>query len=104
MSDLLELLLNVALEVLGAGLEEWAGWRFYVPLLSSIAIAGLMGWWMSAPGMLCGIVIGAGVVAGIVWEVMGAQSAKAACRAQRGRRGMAECKGQGGKRQGGFQI
>ncbi len=74
MSELLELVLNLVLDVASVYLEDWAGWRFYVPLLASLGIFGLINW-LAPEGSLGALaswpVVLVGIGAGIVGEVCG---------------------------------
>jgi hypothetical protein len=72
MWDLLEGLLEPGLDILSL-FELGTAWRFFLPLLSSLAIVGLVHW-RSANGIPAAlwipIVLG-GIVIGTIWQVRG---------------------------------
>ncbi len=72
MSHLLEFLLSGVLD-LGLGLlEGWAGWRFFLPVLTSAALVGLICWWVSnnqVRTVLSAPLLLAGVLTGLIWQV-----------------------------------
>ncbi|HYG35322.1 MAG TPA: hypothetical protein VEC99_11085 [Clostridia bacterium] len=74
MADLLEFILNVVLEFLCWGMELWAGWRFFLPFLSSVAIVGLICWLVSNNAIRAVLslpVLLAGLLWGIIWQIHG---------------------------------
>jgi hypothetical protein len=76
-SELFEFLLNIVLEFVWDGLDAWAGWRFFLPVLSSLAIVGLIDGVVSNSGARIGLsapVLLVGVSVGIFWQVRGDQS------------------------------
>jgi hypothetical protein len=75
MSDLLEFLLNVVLEILCGYLDFAENWRFYVPLLGSFAVVALIMWRVTDSGAEFALsvpVVATGIVAGLAWEIKGA--------------------------------
>jgi hypothetical protein len=69
MSEVLEWLLNLALECVVDTLQSCLGWRFFTPLLVSIATTV----WLSCSGRgrFCGLAFFAGAVFGFTWEWWG---------------------------------
>lgn len=72
MSDLLEFLLNVVVDVFSCGAEDWAGWRFFLCFFGSLGIAIVMDWLVSNNGareVLSAAVACVGTVGGFIWEM-----------------------------------
>ena len=79
MSELIELVLNLVLELVldlaSVFLEDWGGWRFYLPVLASVGISVLVSWLVPdgspGAGLASSFIVVVGVGTGIVWEVGG---------------------------------
>ena len=73
MSDLLELLLQLLLEVLCDWAGAWATWRFYLCLIVSIALAVSILCLCTncdAASIYSGFIICAGVLGGVAWDAL----------------------------------
>ncbi len=72
MSELLEFALSCLLDLICSLLEGWVGWRFFVSLLGSIAVVGLLAligseWHGCTLASLLALALGC--AAGIAWEL-----------------------------------
>jgi hypothetical protein len=72
MSDLIELVLNCLLELVLNTVEAWASWRFFVPFLGSIGVLVALAFHgaSSECSLRTTLILAAGVIAGILWEIM----------------------------------
>ena len=71
MSEFLELLLQLVLEVLCEGLDWCESWRFFVPLFSAIIIVGAISLTsLSTPFKLLSSIVAllVGVGTGMIWQ------------------------------------
>jgi len=72
-SDFLELLLQLLIEVLCDWAGAWATWRFYLCFTVSIALATALLWRCSscdAASLYSGFIICAGVLGGVAWDAL----------------------------------
>jgi hypothetical protein len=72
MSELIEFLLEFMLEVLLNSLDLWAGWRFLLPLVTSLGMVGLICWTVSNSTVRLALsvpVVLVGALAGLVWQI-----------------------------------
>lgn len=72
-SDFLELLLQLLLEVVSDWAGAWATWRFYLCLTVSIALAVSTLWLCKdcdAASIYSGFVICVGVLGGVAWDAL----------------------------------
>jgi hypothetical protein len=72
MSDLLEFLLNLVVDILSCGAENWAGWRFFLCFFGSLAVAMLIDFFVSSSGaqaVLSAVVTFLGAAGGFIWEM-----------------------------------
>lgn len=75
MSDLLEFLLNLVVDILSCAAEDWAGWRFFLCFFCSLAIAMMLDFVVSNNGareVLSAAVTFLGAVSGFIWEMQSA--------------------------------
>jgi hypothetical protein len=71
MPELLEVLLNAVVELIGCTAETLVGWRFFLCFFASLAVAGLVEWLSksSARDVVAAAVTCAGTVWGFIWEM-----------------------------------
>jgi hypothetical protein len=70
MSELLELVLEFVVDILGAWVDTWAGWRFFLPFFGSL-VPGVLLWNCTkgvGPHLMGTILMLAGLVGGLLWE------------------------------------